>query len=83
MRLDLTSSFDGLALPSEKVSPTSFYSPERSETDVNVSNSTNQTVQEVEANDKHEVVIKFDQDLWIDQNLFKQEKMLNFMTLKT
>lgn len=41
---------------------------------------TNSTNLEVNGTDDHEVVIKVHEDILIDENLFKQEKMVNFFS---
>lgn len=79
--VNLTSSFDGIALPSREVSMTEFYDPEASVTHLNITGK-NSTVSENNMTDHHEVMIKSHQELFIDNNLFQQEKLQNFITFQ-
>lgn len=75
VQLNLTSSFDGIALPSKAVSPQKFYDFTPETSGLNITNSTNQTILEVGKDDDHIVTVGTDQDIMIDQNLFAQQKM--------
>mmetsp|Transcript_10286 Transcript_10286/g.15679 ORF Transcript_10286/g.15679 Transcript_10286/m.15679 type:complete len:124 (+) Transcript_10286:169-540(+) len=72
--VNLTNSFDGIALPSYEVSSTagSYYSPMKSDSHI-----------DLEDSDKQQRDPDEDHDILIDNNLFSEARMRNFVSVSS